>query len=44
MHDGLVAFTTFFATVGPIETAAMYAGITGGTVDYSAEFVTTSYL
>lgn len=30
IETGLVAFTTFFAVVGPIDVAAVYAGLTAG--------------
>lgn len=30
IETALVAFTTFFATVGPVDIAAMYAGLTAG--------------
>jgi len=30
LEIGLVAFTTFFATVGPIDAAAIFAGLTAG--------------
>ena len=30
IETGLVAFTTFFAVIGPIDVAAVYAGLTAG--------------
>jgi hypothetical protein len=30
IETGLVAFTAFFAVVGPIDVAAVYAGLTAG--------------
>ena len=30
IETGLVAFTTFFAVVGPIDVSAVYAGLTAG--------------
>lgn len=31
IETALVAFTTFFATIGPVDVAAIYAGLTAGT-------------